>query len=143
MRFPGQYTDAETNLAYNYFRHYDPGMGRYVEADLIGFAGGINLFAYVDSMPVDYADPSGLQPRVVLRRPGIHKALQDLLESLCDWSPAICLTRSIICLEAECTRILPCGAKYTYRVEYWIPSNPPARDPGPGCICTRRKVVGD
>jgi RHS repeat-associated protein len=36
LRFPGQYFDAETNLHYNYFRDYDPALGRYVESDPIG-----------------------------------------------------------------------------------------------------------
>ncbi len=30
LRFPGQYFDTETGLHYNYFRDYDPGVGRYV-----------------------------------------------------------------------------------------------------------------
>jgi RHS repeat-associated protein len=33
LRFPGQYFDAETGLNYNYFRDYNPMIGRYVEAD--------------------------------------------------------------------------------------------------------------
>jgi RHS repeat-associated protein len=36
LPFPGQYFDAETDMAYNYFRNYDPTSGRYVQADLIG-----------------------------------------------------------------------------------------------------------
>jgi RHS repeat-associated protein len=30
LRFPGQYYDVETRLHYNYFRDYDPSVGRYV-----------------------------------------------------------------------------------------------------------------
>jgi hypothetical protein len=30
MRFPGQFADRETNLAYNYFRDYDPTNGLYI-----------------------------------------------------------------------------------------------------------------
>ena len=33
LRFPGQYYDAETGLNYNYFRDYNPALGRYVEGD--------------------------------------------------------------------------------------------------------------
>jgi RHS repeat-associated protein len=33
LRFPGQYFDRETNLAYNVARDYDAGTGRYIEAD--------------------------------------------------------------------------------------------------------------
>jgi len=33
LRYPGQYFDGETGLSYNYFRDYDPQVGRYVESD--------------------------------------------------------------------------------------------------------------
>jgi RHS repeat-associated protein len=39
LRFPGQYYDAETGLNYNYFRDYNPTIGRYIEADPIGMQG--------------------------------------------------------------------------------------------------------
>ena len=43
VRFPGQYYDAETGLHYNYFRYYDPEVGRYITSDPIGLAGGLIL----------------------------------------------------------------------------------------------------
>ncbi|MEI2768670.1 MAG: RHS repeat-associated core domain-containing protein [Nitrosomonas sp.] len=39
-RFPGQYFDKETNLHYNYFRHYESETGRYISPDPMGIAGG-------------------------------------------------------------------------------------------------------
>ena len=59
LRFPGQYYDAETGLHYNYFRDYDPSVGRYVESDPIGLRGGLNTYAYVND-PLTQLDPLGL-----------------------------------------------------------------------------------
>jgi len=67
LRFPGQYFDRETNLAYNYFRDYDPAIGRYVESDPIGLQGGLNLYAYALNNPLRYTDPLGLDVTMTCR----------------------------------------------------------------------------
>lgn len=46
-RFPGQYFDRETNLAYNIARDFDPSIGRFLEADPEGFVDGVSLYAFV------------------------------------------------------------------------------------------------
>ena len=42
-------------------RFYDPELGRYISADPIGLAGGMNLYAYVQGNPVNAVDPRGLK----------------------------------------------------------------------------------
>ncbi len=59
LRFPGQYADGETGYSYNYFRDYDPSLGRYIQSDPIGLMGGVNTFGYVDQMPSKFVDVYG------------------------------------------------------------------------------------
>lgn len=59
LGFAGQYFDAETGSFYNYFRNYDPASGRYLQADPLGLAAGINQYQYVGSNPGKNIDPTG------------------------------------------------------------------------------------
>jgi len=56
LRFPGQYYDEESGLHYNYFRYYDPKIGRYITHDPFGIIPGLTK------------DPSLHLPRKIRRR---------------------------------------------------------------------------
>ena len=43
-------------------RYYEPGIGRFISRDPIGYEGGLNLYAYVGNRPVVRVDPKGLVP---------------------------------------------------------------------------------
>jgi len=63
LRFPGQYLDGETGWHYNGQRFYNPGMGRYVTEDPLGYAGGDeNLYTYVKNNQINVSDHWGLCP---------------------------------------------------------------------------------
>jgi RHS repeat-associated protein len=52
--------EATAGLVYLRNRWYDPNTGRFTQEDPIGFAGGINLYAYAGNDPVTFSDPYGL-----------------------------------------------------------------------------------
>lgn len=62
IRFAGQRYDADTGLHYNYFRDYDPSIGRYGESDPVGLRAGLNTYAYVGNRALSVTDPTGLAP---------------------------------------------------------------------------------
>jgi RHS repeat-associated protein len=80
LRFPGHYFDAETGLHYNRFRYYSPELGRYLQCDPEGIAGGLNPYAYTDN-PLAQVDIRGLNcgehGRNAKSRPDCEDCLDD------------------------------------------------------------------
>jgi RHS repeat-associated protein len=62
FNYTGREFDAETGLYFYRSRYYDPGVGRFLSEDLIGFGGGdANLYRYVGNSPVNFVDPFGFE----------------------------------------------------------------------------------
>jgi RHS repeat-associated protein len=59
--YAGYYLHSRSGLNLTRTRAYDSALGRFINRDHIGEAGGINLFAYVSNDPIMLRDPSGLK----------------------------------------------------------------------------------
>jgi RHS repeat-associated protein len=58
--FTGRRYDPEAGLYYYRARYYDYYTGRFLQTDPIGYAGGMNLYAYCWNNSVSFVDPLGL-----------------------------------------------------------------------------------
>ena len=60
----GSVTDRASGLIYMQARHYDPSIGRFIQADILPVASlttqGMNRYIYCENDPVNKSDPSGL-----------------------------------------------------------------------------------
>jgi RHS repeat-associated protein len=59
--YTGRETDA-SNLVFYRARYYNPALQRFISEDPADVAGGINLYAYVGNRPLDFTDPTGMNP---------------------------------------------------------------------------------
>jgi RHS repeat-associated protein len=58
--FTGQRYDTDTGLYYFKRRYYSPVIGRFMQGDPVGYAGGLNLYTYVRNDSLNRTDPLGL-----------------------------------------------------------------------------------
>jgi RHS repeat-associated protein len=57
--FSTKYTDPETALLYYGHRYYSPSLGRWLNRDPIGEEGGVNRYALVNNIPLEFVDGLG------------------------------------------------------------------------------------
>jgi len=57
--FTGRKLENLTGLYYYRARYYHPGRGRFIQRDPLGYFDGMNLYEYVISNPINFADPTG------------------------------------------------------------------------------------
>ena len=59
-RFPGQWFQIEDGLSYNWHRNYDPTLGRYTQADPLGFVDGPGVYGYAGQSTLMRVDSAGM-----------------------------------------------------------------------------------
>jgi hypothetical protein len=47
-------------------RFYAPSLGRFLQTDPLGYAASLNLYAYVQGDPINFADPTGLIENIIV-----------------------------------------------------------------------------
>lgn len=60
LRYTARYWDEDAQLYYNRARYYSPELRRFIQADPLGYADGLNIYAYVGNDPLNFVDPLGL-----------------------------------------------------------------------------------
>jgi RHS repeat-associated protein len=92
-RLPGQWYQLESGLHYNWHRQYDPSIGRYTQADPLGFVDGPSVYGYAGGKPHQYVDPEGKFIAVPLITGGIgflvSAGYQQYVYGCINWDDAL------------------------------------------------------
>jgi RHS repeat-associated protein len=146
LRMPGQYWDQETGTFYNYFRDYDPALGRYIQSDAIGLAGGVNTYSYVYGNPLGWFDDDGLKPNrggnardrrnIKRRTPKPIKPSAEQVDNFQDAASYFADDGTLVCVRWYCPKNPgQCGNNDTKTSSDFIPAAIDISNPPDGCVC--------
>ena len=84
LRYNAQAEDELTGLYYLRARYYAPNIGRFIQEDVI-YNDGLNLYAYCNSNPVMYSDPSGFAKETCKSKVGGECGSESGSDSVKNW----------------------------------------------------------
>ena len=124
LRLQNQYCDEETGLHYNFFRYYDPVLGRFISQDPIGLAGGLNAYRFAPNAQT-WVDPLGLSPKCSDAKRAECNKQAEIDEAICRKIPERDRDRRRRCWESvqerygACVSNRPMPPLVTYRESNW------------------------
>jgi RHS repeat-associated protein len=87
FQYTGQMWIAEAGLYHYKARAYSPELGRFLQADPIGYGDGMNMYNYVSGDPMNLRDPTGLEGQLCTT--GTHIPTSNACKGLLPfWGPA-------------------------------------------------------
>lgn len=95
LAFPGQEHDGTEDLAYNVFRWYRAGWGRYTQVDRVGSP----IYAYADGNPVRAIDPLKLY---AIDRSGVKQIPMSNIAATCPGLGSACTLGVFAWLSCKC-----------------------------------------
>ncbi|WP_328592787.1 RHS repeat domain-containing protein [Ostreibacterium oceani] len=112
------------NLYQNYHRDYNPNLGRYMQTDPIGLAGGINTYGYAGQSPLVFVDVYGLEPSCqALENAGLGHWCEPKPKPKPKPDPEACEKCKKACIEMDsshCDRNRPHRVRRPVLGEQWV-----------------------
>jgi RHS repeat-associated protein len=109
FQYAGQAWVPEVGLYHDKARAYSPTIGRFMQTDPIGVAGGVNLYAYAGGDPINLRDPLGLTAQGCTVDDGPN----------CVREVVVTLTRKIDCTQDDENGVNKCDKATGFSSGWW------------------------